>query len=111
MKNYRVHACAQSCPTLCKPMDCSLTGSSVHGILQARIPEKGLPCSPPGDLPSPMIKLASLMPPAIAGRFFTTKPPGKTRKIRADAEVMTKFSYESTFSNIKSPRTVHWVIS
>ena len=30
---------AQSCQTLCSPMDCSLPGSSVHGILQARIPE------------------------------------------------------------------------
>ena len=29
----------QSCPTLCDPMDCSLAGSSVHGILQARILE------------------------------------------------------------------------
>ena len=28
---------AQLCPTLCDPMDCSLPGSSVHGILQARI--------------------------------------------------------------------------
>ena len=28
---------AQLCPTLCNPMDCSLPGSSVHGILQARI--------------------------------------------------------------------------
>ena len=28
---------AWSCPTLCDPMDCSLQGSSVHGILQARI--------------------------------------------------------------------------
>ena len=27
----------QSCPTLCDPMDCSLPGSSVHGLLQARI--------------------------------------------------------------------------
>ena len=27
----------QSCPTLCDTMDCSLPGSSVHGILQARI--------------------------------------------------------------------------
>ena len=27
----------QSCPVLCDPMDCSLSGSSVHGILQARI--------------------------------------------------------------------------
>ena len=31
--------CAQSCPTLCDPMDCSLPGSSVHGIFQARILE------------------------------------------------------------------------
>ena len=30
---------AQSCPTLCDPMDCSLPGSSDHGILQARILE------------------------------------------------------------------------
>ena len=29
----------QSCPTLCNPMDCSLSASSVHGILQARILE------------------------------------------------------------------------
>ena len=29
----------QSCPTLCDPMDCSLPGSSVHGILQAVILE------------------------------------------------------------------------
>ena len=27
----------QFCPTLCNPMDCSLPGTSVHGILQARI--------------------------------------------------------------------------
>ena len=30
---------AQLYPTLCDPMDCSLSGSSVHGILQARILE------------------------------------------------------------------------
>ena len=30
---------AQSCLTLCDPMDCSLPGSSIHGILQARILE------------------------------------------------------------------------
>jgi len=29
----------QSCPTLCDPMDYNLPGSSVHGILQARILE------------------------------------------------------------------------
>jgi len=32
---------AQSCPTLSDPMDCSLTGSSVHGICQARVLEWG----------------------------------------------------------------------
>ena len=30
---------AQSCPTLCDPMDCSLPGSTIHGILQTRILE------------------------------------------------------------------------
>ena len=30
---------AQSCPTLCDPMDCNLPGSAVHGIFQARILE------------------------------------------------------------------------
>ena len=36
-----IHACvhAQSCPTLCNPMDHSPPGSSVHEILQARILE------------------------------------------------------------------------
>ena len=29
----------QSCPTCCNPMDCSLPGSSVHGIFQARVLE------------------------------------------------------------------------
>ena len=29
----------QSCPTLCDPMNCSPPGSSVHGVLQARILE------------------------------------------------------------------------
>ena len=32
---------AQSCPTLSDPMDCSLLGSSVHGIFQARVLEWG----------------------------------------------------------------------
>ena len=32
---------AQFCPTLHDPMDCSLPGSSVHGISQARVLERG----------------------------------------------------------------------
>ena len=53
------------------PMDCSLSGSSVHEILQARI-WSGLLCRPPGDLPNPGIEPTSLMSPAVAGRLFTT---------------------------------------
>ena len=32
--------CAESCLTLCDPVDCSLPGSSVHGIFQVRILEQ-----------------------------------------------------------------------
>ena len=40
---------AQLCPTLSDPMDCSLPGSSIHGILQARVLEWGaIDCSKSG---------------------------------------------------------------
>ena len=41
MKVKRESEVAQSCPTLSDPMDCSLPGSSVHGIFQARVLEWG----------------------------------------------------------------------
>ena len=37
----------------------------------------GLLFPPPGDLPDPGIEPVSLVSPALAGRFFTTEPPGK----------------------------------
>ena len=40
----------------------------------------GLPCPPPGIFPDPGIKPVSLMSPALAGRFFTTRPSGKPKK-------------------------------
>ena len=68
-----VHAKSlQSCPTLCDPMDCSPPGSSLCGILQARILE-WVTMLPPGDLPNPGIELVSLMSSALAGGFFTTR--------------------------------------
>ena len=60
----------QLCLTLFHPMDHSLPGSSVHGILQEYW--SGLPQLPPQDLPNPGIKPVSLKPPALAGGFFTT---------------------------------------
>ena len=41
MKEKSESEVTQSCPTLCDPMDCHLTGSSVHGIFQARVLEWG----------------------------------------------------------------------
>ena len=49
---------AQSCLTLSDPMDCSLPGSSVHGISQAKILE-WVAISSSLDLPNPGIKLVS----------------------------------------------------
>ena len=37
--SHAVCSVAQSCPTLCNPMDCSLPGSSIHGTFQVRILE------------------------------------------------------------------------
>ena len=78
---------AQSCPALCDAMDCSLSVSSVYGILQARVLE-WVACPPPGDLPDPGIKHAfpaspaspeSHASPALAGRFFTTSATWEVR--------------------------------
>ena len=48
---------AQSCPTLSDPMDCSLPGSPVPGILQARVLEWGAIAAPHQNIP---IGLASI---------------------------------------------------
>ena len=72
----RVCPVANSCQTLCDPMDCSLPGFSVHGSLQARILEQVAISSSRGS-PDPGIKTMSLVSPALADRFFTTVPPGK----------------------------------
>ena len=64
---------AKSYPTLCDPMDCNLPGSSVHWILQARILEWVAISSSRGSSQPKDQTLVS----CIAGRFFTTEPPGK----------------------------------
>ena len=67
----------QLCLTLCNPMDYSPPGSSAHGIVQART-LKWIDMPSPGDLPNPGIKLASLMFPALAGKFFTASATWET---------------------------------
>ena len=64
---------AQSCPTLCNPMDCSPPGSSVNGILQARILEW---VSISYSRASFQLRDRTWVS-CIAGRFFTVEPPGE----------------------------------
>ena len=64
---------AQSCPTLCDLMGCSPPGSSVHGILQARVLE-WVAISFSGDLPYPGFEPES---PTLQADSLPSEPPGK----------------------------------
>ena len=90
------HTVTQSCPTLCNPMNCSLSVSSVHGIIPARILE-WVAFSLPRGVPNLGVKPASLVSPALAGRFFRTEPPGTVN-------IGTKCVFELWFSLAICPR-------
>ena len=65
----------QSCPPLCKPMNCSQPGSSVHGILQARI----LNCVAVSFSRGFSWPMDRIWVSCIAGGFFgPSKPPGRS---------------------------------
>ena len=64
---------AQSCLTLCDPIDCGPPGSSIHGILQARI-LVWVAIPSPGDHPNPGIKPRSR---ALQADSLSSEPPGK----------------------------------
>ena len=64
---------AQSCLTLCDPMDCSLPGSSPLSMEFSKQEYwSGLPCPPPGDLPNPGIGPRS---PALQEDSLPSEPP------------------------------------
>ena len=71
----------QLCLTLCNTVGHSLQGSSVRGMLQARILDE-LPFPPLRDLPDPGIEPKSLLSPALAGGFFTTRATWEAHKSR-----------------------------
>ena len=68
----RLGLVAQSCLTLCDPMDCSPPGSPVHGFSRQEY-WGGLPSSPPGGCSDPGIKLRSPVSPALSGGFITAE--------------------------------------
>ena len=63
------HMCACACSTLCDPMDCSLPGSFVHGIFQARILEQVV-ISYSRASSQFRIKPTYLVSPALAGKIL-----------------------------------------
>ena len=76
-----LHECSgtQSCLTLCYPVHYSPLGSSVHGILQARIVEfVAISYSRGSSWPRDEIHVSCIS--CVAGRFCATEPPGKTLK-------------------------------
>ena len=71
-----VFSIAQSCLSLCEPMDYSPPAPLSKGFSRQEY-WNGLPFPPPDDLPKPRIEPMSLDSSALADRFFTTEPPGK----------------------------------
>ena len=70
---------AQSCPTLCNPMDCQAPLRAARLLCPWGFSRQeywsGLPLSPPGDLPNPGIKPRS---PSLEADSLPSEPPGKT---------------------------------
>ena len=94
----------QSFPTLCNPIDCSLTGSSVHGSLQARY-GSGLPVPSPKGLPNPEIELRPL---ALQADSFLSESPGNP------SWASSKFLTHRMVANwwaVLSHCTVRWLVS
>ena len=92
---------AQSCPTLCDPIDCSPPGSSVHGIPQARILE-WLPFPSPGDLPDSGSKSGS---PTLQADYLPSEPPEKPMKITVRTLNWSKLWTRRSKKDQKTPQT------
>ena len=95
---------AQSYPTLCNPMDCSLPGSSIHGLFQARILEWVAISFSRGGLPNPGIEPRS---PALQEDALPSEPPGKpmARKISFYQNI-TRDSSKYSFPKASAGRVV-----
>ena len=76
--------CAQSCPTLGGPKDCSSPGSSVRGIFQARKLD-WVAISYVRGFSQPRTEPAFLVSPALAGGFFTTRTTSETLGFNSDS--------------------------
>ena len=87
----------QSCPILCNPTDCSLPGSSVHGILQARILEwVAFPFSRGSSQYNPGIKPRS---PTLRVDSLPCEPPRKPRNTGMGSLFLLQGNFPTQESN------------
>ena len=71
-EGINVYSVSQLCPTLCNPIDASLPGSSIHGIVQARILEwDAIPSSRGSSLPGIKPRVSNI------ADSLPAEPPGK----------------------------------
>ena len=82
-----VFSVAQTCPTLCGPRDCSPTGSSAHGIFQARILECDATCYSRKSS-QPRYQTMSLGIPALAVNSLPLAPPVKPAMCQTLKEII-----------------------
>ena len=75
---------AQLCPILCDPMECSLPGSSLHGILQARVLEWVAVSFSRGSSPIPQYKMLLV----LKKKFFFSPSSGNTLNWEAPPSIM-----------------------
>ena len=115
-----VYLVAQPCPTLCDPMDCSPPGSSVHGILQARILEwVAMPSSRGSSQPRDRTQVSF-----IAGSSLAAEPQVKPKNTGVSSLSLFQWIFLTQESNRDllhcrqilyqlshkgSPRILEWV--
>ena len=87
---------AQSCPTLCKPMDCSPPGSSIHGDSPGNSTAVGCQALLQGLFPIQIFH--------IAGRFLTVWATGEAQNF-----TLFSFNFRGNRSPLTAGRQLLWV--
>ena len=67
----------------------------------------GLPCPSPGDLPDPGIEPAALKPPALSGRFFTTRATWEAQQLLAQSNKATVYINTSNGKFLRSLMNIY----
>ena len=94
---------AQLCPTLATPWTVARQAPLSVGFPRQEY-WSGLPFHSPGDLPNPGIESVS---PALAGRFFTTKPHGKPLQLLVVPGILCLWQHNSISTSIFTWLTSH----